>query len=97
MRFMNGVDKVKGIIHPSIDMDTARLSFSLIIEDNYGKRTIQEQRVLHLSPSFFTDNKGGRISPKELREKCVDLSLEYRITIKRLSISYKIFNTRDCL
>jgi hypothetical protein len=76
MATMNGVDKVSVILANKIDSTNAMLSFELIEKDKDNEVIIKEKRSLHLSPLFFTTERGERISPKELRNKCVDIALD---------------------
>jgi hypothetical protein len=72
---MYGVEHVVGSIEKTIDPIAAQLS----LENTVGKEDNNYQeakRTINLSPLFFTDERGEKISYTEVRKKCISIALD---------------------
>lgn len=72
---MHGVQHVVGNIEPTIDTIAAQLSLENTIgkdEDDFR----ESKRVINVSPMFFEDERGSRISYAEVKNKCISIALD---------------------
>jgi len=72
---MHGVSHVVGNIEATVDPLAAQLSLVNTLgkdDDDY----VEAKRVINLSPLFFTDERGERISYTDAKKKCISIALD---------------------